>query len=146
MCLRHHHTRCFPTRDRPRFVNVDFSNVSARLRYLGLKMHFDFYDVNCQYRKKLAERLETYLDDFFPGIERTWPESVHYCIGKFHMHNHKRECQELHDPYVQRGLGVTDGEQPERNWREKNKIGPSLREMTPGGHEDILVKHQGNTN
>ena len=110
------------------------------------------YDVVCQYCKNLSDRLSK-----IRGVRVVWAGAqrflelarvgaVSYVVPKFHLYAHKIWCQIRLALLWLRGTAVTDGETPERVWSGANPAASSLREMGPGGMNDVMDDMAGSWN
>lgn len=98
------------------------------------------YDIHCQYMINLAKRMEA-----FRKMPQTFKTVVHKHlprttagIGKFHAPAHTPHCQFKFSFHYLPGVGMTDGESPERIWAVYNAIAMRAREMSPGHRHDML--------
>ncbi|KZV61408.1 hypothetical protein PENSPDRAFT_693448 [Peniophora sp. CONT] len=102
------------------------------------------YDVTCQYAKKISERLSRIrvARVVWAGAQRFFAlahdGAVTYVVPKFHLYAHKIWCQIRLAFMWLCGTGLTDGETPERVWAGANPAASSLREMGPGGMNDVM--------
>ncbi|SJL11239.1 uncharacterized protein ARMOST_14642 [Armillaria ostoyae] len=96
------------------------------------------YDINCQWSKKLWERIAIYPSSMTPCQH---PDDFVHLIPKFHLPAHIPSCHVKYSfnktPYV----GQTDGEAPEHGWSRLNQLAASLKVMGPGGYLDMLDDH-----
>ncbi|KAI0056526.1 hypothetical protein BV25DRAFT_1977834 [Artomyces pyxidatus] len=132
-----------------RFANVDFAMMSGLQRWMHLRMHVSGYDINCQYRINFKPRIEWMLDHGIVGMNSIkwalFPYTV-AAVGKFHLPAHMAACRFKFSFNFLRGMGMTDGEAPERNWAQLNNIGRSTREMTSGHRQDTINEHHSDIN
>ncbi len=72
------------------------------------------YDISCQFEKYLRNLLQRH--DLIAELKSAVAELLRmpHGIGECHVLGHKIECQLFKSARVQLGLGLTDGEQPER--------------------------------
>ncbi|KAK0458719.1 uncharacterized protein EV420DRAFT_1642445 [Desarmillaria tabescens] len=101
------------------------------------------YDINCQWSKKLWERIDIYPTSMRP---RQAPSDFVYLIPKFHLPAHIPSCHVKYSFYKTPHVGETDGEAPERGWSRLNPLAASLKVMGPGGYLDTLDDHIGDYN
>ncbi len=101
------------------------------------------YDINCQWSKKLWERIAIYPTSMKPPQD---PSDFVYLIPKFHLPAHIPSCHIKYSFYKTPYVGETDGEAPERGWSRLNQLAPSLKVMGPGGYLDTLDDHIGDYN
>lgn len=110
------------------------------------------YDVACQYCKKLCERLGKIrcVRVVWAGAQRFLSlanvGAVSYVVPKFHLAAHKIWCQVRLAFMWLLGTGLSDGEAPERVWASANPASTSLREMGPGGMNDVMDDMAGSWN
>ena len=122
-----------------RFVNVDFATVKGLESWKELPFVVSSYDINCQYGKKFLGRVSSWIDtNQFPLLRRVVP--------KYHAVGHKQNCRYLHSFYFMPGVGMTDGEAPERRWAYDNAIARSTREMGDGHRHDAMNFHTADYN
>lgn len=122
-----------------RYVNVDFATMKGLEPWKDLPFIISSYDINCQYGKNFKTRMSL------------WPDSVplplmRRCVPKYHLIGHKESCRWLHSFWYMPGVGMTDGEAPERRWASDNAIARSTREMGFGHRHDILNWHSSDYN
>ncbi|GJE96005.1 hypothetical protein PsYK624_121980 [Phanerochaete sordida] len=128
-----------------RYSSVDFATAWGLRRWMGLKLLVSSYDINCKYGINWPKRL-----DWMTGIlgwlsGAVWPQ-IRRCVPKFHLPAHKGICRWINSFYYMPGVGMTDGESPERRWSVLNFIGRSIREMGIGHRLDTLNLHLGDYN
>ncbi|KZV99664.1 hypothetical protein EXIGLDRAFT_605378 [Exidia glandulosa HHB12029] len=125
-----------------RFRCVDYAMVSSHIRYLGLKVFIEIYDVVCKWWVQFHERLATtpWMVEDFPDLVKSWPLII-TGIGKYHSPNHIESCRRVRDIHLKPGMGMFDGDNGERVWAILGKIGTSVQEMGPGQREDTLNEH-----
>lgn len=101
------------------------------------------YDINCQYSKKIVERLKA-----LPPLIRLNLILAHFkfVIPKLHIHGHTLACQLKYSLNLLAEVGRTDGEGIERPWANIGPVSTSTREMGPGSRHDTLDDHLGHWN
>ncbi len=62
-------------------------------------------------------------------------------IPKFHEPAHLDKLHEQYSFNLAEGVGLSDGECPERVWGSHNALAGSTRTMGPGTREDVLDDH-----
>lgn len=131
-----------------RFVNVDFAMLSGLQPWMLLPMHVSGYDINCQYRIHFDERIAWFRDNLSAAesIRLTFFPFTLAGIGKFHESAHTVGCQFKHSFHFLPGVGMTDGEAPERIWATLNALGSRTREMSAGHRHDIINDHHSDMN
>lgn len=104
------------------------------------------YDVSCKYAihwlKRLREIARLTRLSIFPD---KWPKIISL-VPKWHAFAHTGVCRWLNSFYYTPGVGMTDGEAPERRWAILNAIGRSTREMGPGHRQDTINDHNSDHN
>ncbi|KAK0430440.1 hypothetical protein EV421DRAFT_1893559 [Armillaria borealis] len=90
------------------------------------------YDINCQWSKKLWDRIAIYPSSMTPHQD---PANFVYLIPKFHLPAHIPSC---HLKWMER--------LPEHGWSQLNQLAASLKVMGLGGYLDTLDDHIGNYN
>ena len=131
-----------------RFVNVDFAMLSGLQPWMLLPMHVSGYDINCQYRIHFDERIAWFRENLSAAesIRLTFFPFTLAGIGKFHESAHTVGCQFKHSFHFLPGVGMTDGEAPERIWATLNALGSRTREMSAGHRHDIINDHHSDMN
>ncbi|KAI0057942.1 hypothetical protein BV25DRAFT_1811627 [Artomyces pyxidatus] len=125
-----------------RYCNMDFIFWSS-LRALKNTSLLVSYDIACQWSRNFWERVQ----EAPPGLEfRLCPDDVDFAIPKFHLPAHGASCQVPYSFNYKTGVGMTDGESPERNWAALNGAASSTKEMGPGARHDTLDDHCGHAN
>lgn len=126
-----------------RFVNMDYILASIlRLFHARLRKVLS-YDINCQYSKKIAQRMKA-----LPPLLRfnVIMQLFRFVIPKLHIHGHTLACQLLYSLNLLPEVGRTDGEGIERPWANIGPVSTSTREMGPGSRHDTLDDHLGHWN
>lgn len=95
------------------------------------------YDVACQWRKILRERIEDMPKKFKPFRK----VSFRFAVPKCHLPGHKLPCQPPHSLNLLDGVGWTDGEGIEHGWSGFNGLAASTKEMGPGSRHDTIDDH-----
>ncbi|KAI6142698.1 hypothetical protein BKA82DRAFT_4017945 [Pisolithus tinctorius] len=115
-------------------VNMDYALVHAM--HYGLdpwQPVITFYDINCQYSKNLARRLEENRYLSLPSRLQIQPS-----IGLWHVHGHQTECFARYAPNFIPGAGRVDGEIMETLWSSLNIISPSAQGMATAHRQELL--------
>lgn len=98
------------------------------------------YDIICQWSIYLLQRLA----EFPPHLQIELPEGeLRLVIPKFHFNGHNEQGHNQYNLNLVRGVGRTDGEEPERGWARNQGTANSTREMGPGSRHDTLEDHFG---
>ncbi|KAI0054472.1 hypothetical protein BV25DRAFT_1817015, partial [Artomyces pyxidatus] len=125
-----------------RYCNMDYIFWSS-MQGLKNSQLLVSYDIACQWSKNFWERTL----DAPPGLQLDLPhDAVDFAIPKFHLPAHHAPCQVPYSLNYKLGVGITDGEAPERNWAALNGAAYSTKEMGPGARHDTLDDHCGNAN
>ena len=131
-----------------RFANVDFTMASGLKRWMSLRMHISGYDINCQYRINFDKRM-AWLAEHMKDLETIqadkFPPTVP-AVGKFHLPIHKPSYWYKFSFHWLPGVGMTDGEAPERIWAILNAISGSMWEMTSGHRHNVINDHHSDMN
>lgn len=116
-----------------RQANMDYALAHAIKWFDGTYYHVVFYDVVCQYWKKLVFRLRSgqYL-----GLD---PDKIlRYALGQWHVHGHQRQCYYKFAPIFIPGAGWVDGEIIETVWPPLNDAAASNKGMGNGHRQESL--------
>lgn len=100
-----------------------------------------FYDVNCQYSKKLRDRLKGNKFISLPSEIELVP-----AIGAWHIHGHRQECLARYGANFIQGAGRVDGEIMETLWASLNVISPSARGMSTAHRQELLDYQMNDSN
>ena len=106
----------------------------------GVKRNQHAYDCWCQYRKHRDVRLERIIKDF-PELETVQVKYFPWTlggIGKFHAPAHTAACRSKFSFHFMPGVGMTDGEAPERIWAIPNSLALRTKEMSSGHRHDVI--------
>jgi len=71
---------------------------------------------------------------------------VTFLVPKFHLPAHIASCQWAFSFNWTKGVGRTDGEEPERGWANINAAASSTKDMGPGHRRDTLDDYFGDWN
>jgi hypothetical protein len=103
--------------------------------------HIDVsYDIACEWFKNLRERIQSY-----------WPQEIQPpsdltlrpLIPKLHEPAHERKGHARYSFNFAPGVGLTDGECPERIWSAHGSLGNATKTQGPGSRHDVLDDHFG---
>ena len=122
-----------------RWLHVDFATIKGIETWKNLPFIISLYDVNCQHGKNFLDRISDWVNISGLPIFRR-------CVPKYHLIGHKEACRWYHSFWYMPGVGVTDGEAPERRWASSNAIARSTREMSSGHCHDVSNLHSGDYN
>ena len=95
------------------------------------------YDIACQWFTNIFSRMLSWPKDLQmrPGL------NLRPLIPKFHEPAHLDKLHEQYSFNLAEGVGLSDGECPERVWGSHNALAGSTRTMGPGTREDVLDDH-----
>lgn len=110
--------------------------------------HLGAYDIACQYRKNFDSRIQVLrpLTEKMQSIVSTYFPWTMAAVGKFHLPAHIGACRFKFSINWLPGVGMTDGEAPERIWAALNNLARSTREMLSGHRHDRINLHHGDAN
>lgn len=120
---------------------MDYVFASA-IQTEGLALIAVSYDIVCQWFINMFSRM------------LHWPEAIRPreglnlrpLIPKFHEPAHLEKSHEQFSFNLAEGVGLADGECPERVWGSHNPLAGSTRTMGPGTREDVLDDNFGHWN
>ncbi|KIM62429.1 hypothetical protein SCLCIDRAFT_24966 [Scleroderma citrinum Foug A] len=119
-----------------RYVNMDYAFALA-LHHSSATVLKVSYDIACQWHKKLRQR----MDKMPPHLQLNLQDrDIAFLVPKFHLPAHVTSCQWSFSFNWTKGVGRTDGEEPERGWANLNAAASSTKEMGPGHCPSILKK------
>lgn len=127
--------------DWARYANMDYIFASA-IKATGLLLVAISYDIACQWFINIFQRMSH------------WPEELRLRAGlnlrplipKFHEPAHLEKGHEQYSFNLAEGVGLSDGECPERVWASHNPLAGSTRTTGPGTRDDILDDNFGHWN
>lgn len=122
------------------YANMDYIFASAASRTTKHTMLVISYDIACQWFKGLYAR-----------IENLWPESLKAVgelkmrpqIPAFHEPGHGQAGHQEYSCKLSLGMGLTDGECPERIWAAHNALGNATKTQGPSSRQDVIDDHLG---
>ncbi|KAJ7054997.1 hypothetical protein C8F01DRAFT_994818 [Mycena amicta] len=119
-----------------RYVNMDYVLMHA-LRRDSVKRLVLSYDIACQWKQHLRERVVKILDH--SGIPPNLDDfNIQYALPVWHAAAHEESCQATNSLSYAVGVGRTDGEGIERTWAVLNPIGFATKEMGQGNRHDTI--------
>ncbi|KAH9912946.1 uncharacterized protein B0H18DRAFT_889089, partial [Fomitopsis serialis] len=125
-----------------RQMNMDYSLSNALgYRSRGIGHVYLSYDIMCQYHVHLNDRFADNPHLHYPG-----GLVLYKCIGLFHIHGHKAECELRHSLTFTEGAGEADGEIIETQWSGINPVSGSTRTMSTSHRQETLDRHMNNWN
>jgi hypothetical protein len=97
------------------------------------------YDISCQWYMHIIQRML----EFWPEDFKFDPTSLQIrpLIPKLHEPGHERVGHQQFSFNFARGVGLTDGECPERIWAGHNAVGNATKTQGPGSRHDVLDDH-----
>lgn len=124
-----------------RYANMDYVFASA-IKSMELLLVAVSYDIVCQWFINLFSRMPTWPRELQPreGL------SLRPLIPKFHEPAHLEKLHEQYSFNLAEGVGLSDGECPERLWSSHNPLSGSTRTTGPGTRDDILDDNFGHWN
>lgn len=111
---------------------MDFIFASA-IRATQLVMIAISYDIVCQWFINLFLRMQAWPED----LKMPTGLYVRPLIPKFHAPAHKEQDHEQYSHNYAEGVGLEDGECPERVWSGHNPLANSTKTAGPGTLQDI---------
>ncbi|KAG2096761.1 uncharacterized protein F5147DRAFT_656558 [Suillus discolor] len=122
-----------------RQINMDYALCKAlKINTDGIRHALTFYDVNCQYHKRLKDRIAE-----SPILEIPKELDIIPGIGLWHVHGHQDSCYVRYASNFIEGAARIDGEIMETLWVPLNIILPATRGMgTP--HQKECLDYQMN--
>jgi len=113
---------------------------ACAIRSLAVSILVVSYDIACQWFVNLHQR-----------IASDWPTELHPpkstnlipAIPKLHEPMHKKVNHQGFSFNFIPGVGLTDGEAPERIWAPHNALASATRQQAPGSRQDVLDAHFG---
>jgi len=101
------------------------------------------YDIACQWHKKLSQR----MNKMPPSLQLNLRDrDVTFLVPKFHLPAHVVSCQWSFSFNWTKGVGRTDGEEPEHRWANLNPAASSTKNMGPSHCCDTLDDYFGDWN
>ncbi|PBK66563.1 hypothetical protein ARMSODRAFT_977475 [Armillaria solidipes] len=125
-----------------RYCNMDYIAGSASKAYDGCDEIFLSYDIACQWKAKLRDRMKK-----LPAKAQFRDDMVlDFGVPKLHCKAHKYACQCQFSMNLKRGVARTDGEGVEQTWDDMNTCTSSTKEMGPGARHDTIDDQFGGHN
>ncbi|KAG1839869.1 hypothetical protein C8R48DRAFT_621358, partial [Suillus tomentosus] len=117
-----------------RQMNMDYALCQAlKINANGIRRVLTFYDVNCQYHKRLRDRIAD-----SPIMEIPKEMKIIPGIGLWHVHGHQDSCYVRYASNFIKGAGRIDGEIMETLWASLNIISPAARGMGTPHRKECL--------
>src|SRR5712672_1823180 len=101
------------------------------------------YDIVCQWYLHLWERMLDFPTRFHVNLEG---KKVTFLVPKFHLPAHVEKCQTAFSFNLIHGVGLADGEAPERGWSDINPLSSQTKQMGPTSHRETIDDHFGDWN
>ncbi|KAJ7429083.1 hypothetical protein B0H11DRAFT_1769987, partial [Mycena galericulata] len=117
-----------------RYANMDYI-VMAAVAGLALMMLTISYDIACQWRKNLPERMEKLPRAIRLDLTKT---ELQTGLPVWHASSHELECSNKNSLSFLPGVGKSDGEGVERTWADLNPAAFHTKEMGYGNRADAL--------
>ncbi|SJL18317.1 uncharacterized protein ARMOST_21903 [Armillaria ostoyae] len=122
------------------YANIDPLAAAAIQQFSDLLWVVISYDIPCQWIKTI-----------FTCMTSHWPANLWFnpdiritpIIPKFHEPGHKQEGHEQFSFNLVFGVGLSDGECPERIWAAHNALGNSTKMAGPRTRQDLIDDHLG---
>ncbi|KAH9484782.1 hypothetical protein JR316_0001684 [Psilocybe cubensis] len=124
-----------------RYANMDYI-FGVILQAIAVTAVLASYDIACQWFLNLLRRIQ---EDWPPEIKPSSAIQFTPAIPKLHASMHK-QSHSNHDIYSLNlipGVGLSDGECPERVWGPHNALGNATKTQGPGARQDTLDDHFG---
>ncbi|KAJ6464664.1 hypothetical protein C8R47DRAFT_992020, partial [Mycena vitilis] len=117
-----------------RYANMDYIIMSSLAGFTGKELTIS-YDIACQWRKNLLERVERLPQGMRPPFETL----LFQCgLPVWHASSHESECTNRNSLSFLPGVGKSDGEGIERLWAELNAFAYHTKTMGIGNRADTL--------
>ncbi|KAJ7496076.1 hypothetical protein B0H11DRAFT_1716264 [Mycena galericulata] len=117
-----------------RYANMDFI-VMAAIAGLALMMVTISYDIACQWRKNLPQRMEKLPPAIRLDLTKT---ELQTGLPVWHASSHELECSNKNSLSFLPGVGKSDGEGVEHTWAVLNPAAFHTKEMGYGNRADAL--------
>ncbi|KAF8236756.1 hypothetical protein L208DRAFT_1250942, partial [Tricholoma matsutake] len=101
------------------------------------------YDIACQWFVNLDKCMEDYWPE---GLQVSSTVTLRPQIPKLYKPGHHKVGHKQYSFNYALGLGMTDGECPERIWASHNALGNATKTQGPGSQHDVLDDHFGHWN
>lgn len=124
-----------------RYANMDYVFASA-VKSMEVLLVAISYDIVCQWFVNIFQRIPTWLRE----LQLRAGLSLRPLIPKFHEPAHLEKFHEQYSFNLVEGVGLSDGECPERLWGSHNPLAGSTRTMGPGTRDDVLDDNFGHWN
>ncbi len=122
---------------------MDYIAMSAAASMRGIKEVFRSYDIACQWKTKLPERVAKLPDAIHVPTQGL---KMDFGVPKLHTKGHKYPCQCQYSMHVKKGTACTCSEGIKQTWSKQNKMASSTKEMGPGSRHNIIDDQLGKHN
>ncbi|KAJ7106113.1 hypothetical protein C8R43DRAFT_906269 [Mycena crocata] len=137
VCARHECVRANGMGDLQkgeRYANMDYILMSALAGFDLMELTVS-YNIACQWRKRLAERLQKLPEEMRLDIEHI----LFQCgLPVWHASSHEAECTNKNSLSFKPGVAKSDGEGIERLWAQLNACAFHTKTMGLGNRADML--------
>ncbi|KAJ7343885.1 hypothetical protein DFH08DRAFT_701870 [Mycena albidolilacea] len=117
-----------------RYANMDFIVLSALAGFALLWLMIS-YDIACQWKLNLAERIQRLPSDMRLPLDTI---KIQYALPVWHAGSHNEECQNDNSLSFKVGVGKTDGEGVERTWSVMNPAAFMTKDAGRGVRADTI--------
>ncbi|KJA25187.1 hypothetical protein HYPSUDRAFT_135353 [Hypholoma sublateritium FD-334 SS-4] len=124
-----------------RYANMDYVFASA-IKSTKLLLVAISYDIVCQWFVNIFKRMSAWPVELQPRAGL----NLRPLIPKFHEPAHLEKLHEQYSFNLAEGVGLSDGECPERVWGSHNPLAGATRTMGPGTRDDMLDDNFGHWN
>lgn len=122
-----------------RYANMDYIFASA-IRFTQLLIILISYDIVCQWFVNFWKRA---TESFPQALQPPSNVILRPHIPKLHEPAHQKKDHARFSFNLSPGVGLTDGECPERIWALHNGLGNTTKNQGPGSRHDVLDDHFG---
>jgi len=123
-------------------MNMDYAFASV-LRHSNVTLLKVSYDIACQWHKKVYQHMDNMPFTLQLNLR---DRDVMFLVPKFHLPAHITSCQWSYSFNWTKGVGCTDGKEPECGWVNLNPATSSMKDMGPGHRRDTLDDYFGDWN
>ena len=124
-------------------MNIDYAFCEAvdACNFTGITQLISFYDVMCEYIKKLKAQI-----DRNPFLELLKDITIVPGIGLLHVTEHREQCYPEYASTFIKHAGIFDGEIIETLWSQLNHCSSYTRNATLAHRAEILDDHMNDSN
>jgi len=115
------------------YCNMDYIVLST---LIGVALHLVVlsYDIGCQWWKNLQKRALEFPEE----MQIADNANLEVKVPNWHVNGHGDFCRTQYSLNYLTGAGRTCGEDVETSWANSNALGPSVCEMGPASHHELL--------